>query len=97
MAFENKQGELSEDASSGRGMIPSVSSLDAEPRRKSLPLNSTLYHRIQEETVPGTFSLSTTWMLEKTAFWNDSQTCDHEDKPSLGGGAAIFIRTIVQF
>lgn len=51
----------------------------------------------KEETVPGTFSLSTTWMLEKTAFWNDSQTCDHEDKPSLGGGAAIFIRTIVQF
>ena len=51
----------------------------------------------KEETVLGTFSLSTTWVLEKIAFWNDSQTCDHEDKPSIDGGAAIFIRTIVQF
>lgn len=51
----------------------------------------------KEETVLGTFSLSTTWMLEKITFWNDSQTCDHEDQPSLGGGAAIFTCTIVQF
>ena len=61
MAFENKQGELSEDASSGWGMIPSVSSLDAEPRRKSLPLNSTLYHRIQEKQTLVIFYPGSPW------------------------------------